>query len=236
MGGSQTNPGVKAAVAEVLPREDRSGGTRQDALAAPRSEQAVSSGGRAGLDDREGVAPRRPVSRVAVGAGTAQAEPTEPLRELGCPYCGRGQGGVKLQQAGDALCNGRIVVRCVGSCQVWGPYAQQVLNSGGGARLELQPCGLQVSKVTDALQQAVMLSALALEVVGNKRVVAERRSQHGETVTFGCSEFSVRLTPCTVMLATFTSGLRMPTSLLHGLQAAAACMFDRIGAAGVRDK
>ena len=37
----------------------------------------------------------------------------------------------------------------------------------------------------DALQQAVMLSALALEVMGNKGVVAERRSQHGETLTFG---------------------------------------------------
>ena len=70
-----------SAVAEVLPREDRRGGTRQDALAAQCSEQAVSSGGRTGLDDREGVAPRRPVSRKAVGAGTAQAEPTEPLRE-----------------------------------------------------------------------------------------------------------------------------------------------------------
>ncbi|CAE7879031.1 unnamed protein product, partial [Symbiodinium sp. KB8] len=81
----------------VLPREDRSGGTRQDALAAQCSEQA---------------------------------EPTEPLRELGCPYCG--------------------------GCQVWGPYAQQVI------------------KVRDALQQAVMLSALALEVMGNKGVVAER--------------------------------------------------------------
>ena len=30
-----------------------------------------------------------------------------------------------------------------------------------------------------------MLSALALEVMGNKSVVAERRSQHGETLTFG---------------------------------------------------
>ena len=30
-----------------------------------------------------------------------------------------------------------------------------------------------------------MLSALALEVMGNKNVVAERRSQHGKTLTFG---------------------------------------------------
>ena len=62
-------------MAEVLSREDCSGGTRQDALAAQRSEQPVSSGERAGLNDREGVAPRRLVSHVAVGAGTAQAEP-----------------------------------------------------------------------------------------------------------------------------------------------------------------
>ena len=67
---------------------------------------------------------------LAVGAGAAQAEPTEPLRELGCPYCGGGQGGVKLEQAGEALCNGRIVVCCVGGCQVWGPYAQQVVGWG----------------------------------------------------------------------------------------------------------
>ena len=177
--------GVKAAVAEVLPREDRSGGTGQDALTAQRSEQALSSGGRAGLDDREGVAPRRPVSGVAVGAGAAQAEPTEPLRELGCPHCGGGQGGVKLEQAGKALCDGRVVVCCVSSCQVRGQYAQQVVSSGGCATLEQQPCGLQVIKVRDALQQAVMLSALALEVTGNKIVVAERRSQHGETLTVG---------------------------------------------------
>ena len=152
--------GVEAAVAEVLPREDGSGGTRQDGLAA------VSSAGRAGLDDREGVAPRRPVSGVAVGAGTDQAEPTEPLRELGCPYCGRGQGGLKLQQAGEAVQRpSRGLLRR--------PYAQQVVCSGGCARLEQQPRGLQVIKVRDALQQAVMLSALALGVMGNKSVVAE---------------------------------------------------------------
>ena len=42
---------------------------------SPRSarRRALCSGGRAGLDDREGVAPRRPVSCVAVGASTAQA-------------------------------------------------------------------------------------------------------------------------------------------------------------------
>ena len=141
--------GVEAAVAEVLPREDRRGGTRQDALAAQCSEQAVSSGGRTGLDDREGVAPRRPVSRKGVGGGTAQAEPTEPLRELGCPYCGRGQGGVELQQAGEALCNGRVVVCCVGRCQVWGRYVQKVVSSGRCARLEQQTRGLQVIKVRD---------------------------------------------------------------------------------------
>ena len=47
-----------------------------------------------------------------------------------------------------------------------GQYAQQVVRSGGCARLEQQPHGLQVIKARDALQQAVMLSALALEVMG----------------------------------------------------------------------
>ena len=74
--------GVKATVTQVLPREDRSSGTGQDALAAQRAEEALCSGGRASLDDREGVAPRRPVSCAAVGAGTAQAQPTEPLSKL----------------------------------------------------------------------------------------------------------------------------------------------------------
>ena len=47
------------------------------------------------------------------------------------------------------------------------------------------PEGETVRDNLDALQQAVMLSALALEVMGNESVVAERRSQHGETLTFG---------------------------------------------------
>ena len=37
----------------------------------------------------------------------------------------------------------------------------------------------------DVLQQAVMLRALALEVMGNESVVAERRSQHGEALALG---------------------------------------------------
>ena len=177
--------GVKATVTQVLPREDRSSGTGQDALAAQRAEEALCSGGRASLDDREGVAPRRPVSCVAVGAGTAQAQPTEPLGELGCPDSAGGEGAFELEQVGEALRDGRVMGCCVGSCQVRGQYAQQVVSSGGCARLEQQPRGLQVIKVRDALQQAVMLRALALEVMGNESVVAERRAQHGEALALG---------------------------------------------------
>ena len=177
--------GVKATVTQVLPREDRSSGTGQDALAAQRAEEALCSGGRASLDDREGVAPRRLVSCVAVGAGTAQAQPTEPLGELGCPDSAGGEGAFELEQVGEALRDGRVMGCCVGSCQVRGQYAQQVVSSGGCARLEQQPRGLQVIKVRDALQQAVMLRALALEVMGNESVVAERRAQHGEALALG---------------------------------------------------
>ena len=120
----------------MLPREDRSSGTRQNALAAQRAEEALCNGGRAGLDDREGVAPRRPVSCVAVGAGTAQAQPTEPLGELGCPDSAGGVGAFELEQVGEALRDDRVMGCCVGSCQVRGKYAQRVVCSGGCARLE----------------------------------------------------------------------------------------------------
>ena len=82
--------GVKTTVTQVLPAR----GSQQ------RAEEALCSGGRAGLDDREGVAPRRPVSCVAVGAGTAQAQPTEPLGELGCPDSAGGEGAFELEQVG----------------------------------------------------------------------------------------------------------------------------------------
>ena len=121
----------------------------------------------------------------AVGAGTAQAQPTEPLGELGCPDSAGGEGAFELEQVGEALRDGRVMGCCVGSCQVRGQYAQQVVSSGGCARLEQQPRGLQVIKVRDALQQAVMLRALALEVMGNESVVAERRAQHGEALALG---------------------------------------------------
>ena len=107
--------GVKATVTQVLPREDCGSGTRQNALAAQHAQEALCSGGRAGLDDREGVAPRRPVSCVAVGAGTAQAQPTEPFKELGCPDSAGGEGAFELGQVGEALRDGRVMGCCVGS-------------------------------------------------------------------------------------------------------------------------
>ena len=141
--------GVKATVTQVLPREDRSSGTRQDALAAQRAEEALCSGGRAGLDDREGVAPRRQVSCAAVGAGTAQAQPTEPLGELGCPDSAGGEGACELEQVGEALRDGRVMGCCVGSCQVRGQYDVHVVEEGEHS--------LTIAKLTLQVAERVML-------------------------------------------------------------------------------
>ena len=60
----------------------------------------------------------------------------------------------------------------------------QVASSGGCARLEHQPRGLQVIKVRDALQQAVMLRAIE-ESWPRGFFFLKRKSQHGEASAFG---------------------------------------------------
>ena len=77
-----------------------------------------------------------------VSASAAQAEPTEPLGELGGPETGWGQKGIQREQAGEALRNGRVMVGRVAFCQVRGQDAQQVIGAGSGARWEERPGSL----------------------------------------------------------------------------------------------
>ena len=110
-------------VAEVLSRQDRSS-------TAQCSEEAVSCGRRAGNE------PGRPVcGQHERSAGRAHRT----VGELGGPETGWGQGGIKLEQAGEALRNGRVMVGCVALCQARGQDAQQVIGAESGARLEEQP-------------------------------------------------------------------------------------------------
>ena len=145
--------GVKAAVARGAAargsqRWHRAGRPRRAALGAGARQLRARGPGRQGRCRTK--TPSEPRSgRSWRSAGRAHRT----VAGVGLPvYCGGGQGGVKLEQAGKALCNGRVVVCCVSSCQVWGQYAQQVVSSGGCATLEQQPCGLQVIKVRDAPQ------------------------------------------------------------------------------------
>ena len=79
---------------------------------------------------RSALAHRRPSQRtVGVVAGSETR---------------RGQRGIKLEQAGEALGDGRVMAGGVVLCQVRGQDAQQVIGTEGGARMEKQPSSLQV--------------------------------------------------------------------------------------------
>ena len=85
---------------------------------------SVETGGRSrrpGLDDGQSVAPGSPVRCVAVNAGGAETEPSEPLSELGSAEAGGRKGGVSLfEEGGKAPGDSCIMFRCIVSREVGG--------------------------------------------------------------------------------------------------------------------
>ena len=82
---------------------------------------------------------------VAVNAGGAETEPSEPLSELGSAEAGGRKGGVSLfEEGGKAPGDSCIMFRCIVSREAGGEDAQKAVSARGGTGTQQEPPSLQV--------------------------------------------------------------------------------------------